>query len=164
MENSAGLGGRIRYFLGRLNDVRRGGVDECQFEPVKQDRIERMRIGVLADLRRRALEAGHDCITCACPLAPYDKIEHLVIPELGLAFTTSNCWHKADFPVYRRIHAARFTDAETLRMKKQVMSFNRRAARELLAAACAPPKRPRRYTTAWRISAARRWIGIKPPH
>lgn len=90
---------------------------------------------LLVDLRRRALEAGHDCITCACPLAPYDKIEHLVIPELGLAFTTSNCWHKADFPVYRRIHAARFTDAETLRMKKQVMSFNRRAARELLAEA-----------------------------
>lgn len=87
---------------------------------------------LLEDLRHRALEAGLDIITCACPLAPHDKLEHLLIPSLGLAFTTSNSWHKADFPVYRRIHAARFTDAEGLRSKRQILSFNRRAARELL--------------------------------
>ena len=89
------------------------------------------------ELRQRALAAGLDIITCACPLAPYDKIEHLLVPSLGLGFTTSNPWHKADFPVYRRIHAARFTDAEKLRLKRQLLSFNRRAARELLGEAVA---------------------------
>lgn len=92
---------------------------------------------LLGDLRRRALDAGLDIVTCACPLAPHDKLEHLLIPSLGLGFTTSNTWHKADFPVYRRIHAARFTDTDQLRQKKQILSFNRRAARELLAEAVA---------------------------
>lgn len=87
---------------------------------------------LMADLRIRALEAGLDIFTCACPLAPYDKLEHILIPSLGVAFTTSNSWHKADFPVYRRIHAARFLDGEALRAKRQILSFNRRAARELI--------------------------------
>ena len=90
---------------------------------------------LLADLRQRALDAGLDIITCACPLAPYDKLEHLIIPSLGLGFTTSNGWHKADYPVYRRVHAARFTDAEGMRSNRQILSFNRRAARELLGEA-----------------------------
>lgn len=90
---------------------------------------------LLAELRQRALDAGLDIITCACPLSPLDKIEHLLIPSIGVAFTTSNSWHKADFPVYRRIHAARFLDTEHLRAKRQILSFNRRAARELLSEA-----------------------------
>ena len=90
---------------------------------------------LLADLRQRALDAGLDIITCACPLAPYDKLEHLIIPSLGLGFTTSNGWHKADYPVYRRVHAARFTDAEGMRSERQILAFNRRAARELLGEA-----------------------------
>ena len=90
---------------------------------------------LLAQLRARALEAGLDIVSCACPLSPHEKLEHLVIPSLGLAFTTSNTWHKADFPVYRRIHAARFTDAARLRQKRPILSFNRRAARELLGEA-----------------------------
>ena len=87
---------------------------------------------LLAELRQRALDAGLNIVTCACPLAPHDKLEHLLIPDIGLGFTTSNGWHKADFPVYRRVHAARFTDAEGLRSKRQILSFNRRAARELI--------------------------------
>ena len=87
---------------------------------------------LLSELRQRALNAGLDIISCACPLSPHDKLEHLLIPSLGLGFTTSNPWHKADFPVYRRIHAARFVDTEKLRLKRQLLSFNRRAARELL--------------------------------
>lgn len=87
---------------------------------------------LLEELRRRALEAGLDVISCACPLFPDDKLEHLLIPSIGVGFTTSNPWHKADFPVYRRIHAARFTDLEGLRTRKQLLSFNRRAAKELL--------------------------------
>ncbi len=87
---------------------------------------------LLAEIRARALASGLRIITCACPLFPHDKLEHILIPSLGLGFTTSNQWHKADFPVYRRIHAARFTDADRLRQKRQILSFNRRAARELL--------------------------------
>ncbi|HIW73466.1 MAG TPA: hypothetical protein H9684_04015 [Firmicutes bacterium] len=90
---------------------------------------------LLEELRRRALEAGLDVISCACPLFPKEKLEHLLIPSIGVGFTTSNPWHKADFPVFRRIHAARFTDTEGLRSRRQLLSFNRRAARELLSEA-----------------------------
>lgn len=90
---------------------------------------------LLSELRRRALEAGYTVISCFCPLDPTGKLEHLLVPELGIGFTTSNPWHKADFPVYRRIHAARFTDLDALRQHKQRLSFNRRAAKELLGEA-----------------------------
>ncbi len=92
---------------------------------------------LLQELRHLALESGQHVITCACPLAPSDKIEHLLFPAQGVGFTLSNPWHCADFPVYRRIHASRFTDEDTLHQKRQRLAFNRRAARELLAEAVA---------------------------
>ena len=87
---------------------------------------------LINELRMRALDSGLDVLSCYCPLFPHDMPEHLLIPSIGLGFITSNTLHKADYPVYRRIHAARFTDAERLRMRRQLLSFNRRAARELV--------------------------------
>ncbi len=87
---------------------------------------------LLAELTRHAQAAGVDGIACPCPLAPDEGAEHLLFPSVGVGFTTSNVFHKADFPVYRRIHATRFLDTEALCAKRQLQSFNRRAARELL--------------------------------
>ncbi len=87
---------------------------------------------LINELKVRAMDAGYDVITCYCPIFPSDKPDHLLIPSIGIGFTTSNSWHKADFPVFRRIHSARFTDMERLRQRRQIMSFNRRAARELI--------------------------------
>ncbi len=94
---------------------------------------------LLNELARHAEAAGVDGIVCPCPLAPDAGAEHLLFPSVGVAFTTSNAFHQADYPVYRRIHATRFCDAARLREKRQIQSFNRRAARELLeqARACA---------------------------
>ncbi len=86
----------------------------------------------LAELSRHAQAAGIDGIACPCPLFPDDGPEHLLFPAIGVGFTTSNAFHHADFPVYRRIHATRFLDAEGLRAKRQRQFFNRRAAGELL--------------------------------
>ncbi len=94
-----------------------------------------------AEEQARAL--GWNCLTCVCPLDPA-RTEHLLIPEAGVAFTTSNSYHKADFPVYRRLHAARFLPAESLRGYRPRLSFERRAVRELLgeaASAAAEAKR-----------------------
>lgn len=87
---------------------------------------------LLSDLAQRAQQAGIDTIVCPCPLAPDDGPEHLLLPTIGVAFTVSNTFHSVDFPVYRRIHATRFMDNEQLHAKRQIQSFNRRAARELL--------------------------------
>lgn len=90
---------------------------------------------LLEELRSHALAAGQEIITCPCPLAPHDKIDHLLLPASGVGFTLSNPFHRADFPAYRRVHAARFTNEEALRQKRQRLAFDRRAARELLGEA-----------------------------
>jgi len=92
---------------------------------------------LLDELCTHAVTSGYEVIRCFNPLAPDAEPAHLLIPSLGLGFTTSNQWHRADFPIYRRIHAARFTDMEALRNNKPLMSFRRRAARELIGEAVA---------------------------
>ena len=89
----------------------------------------------LSEIARQAQKAGVDGIACPCPLAPEVGAEHLLFPSIGVGLITSHMFHKVDFPVYRRIHATRFYDAEQLRAKRQVATFNRRAAAELLAQA-----------------------------
>ncbi|WP_215533567.1 hypothetical protein [Solibaculum mannosilyticum] len=90
---------------------------------------------LLAQLRSYALAAGHDIISCFCSMSPHDKLDHVLIPSLGLGFVTSNSWHEPHLTPYRRIHLQRFTDTERLRLKRQRISFNRRAVRELIGEA-----------------------------
>ena len=90
---------------------------------------------ILAVVRACALELGHDIITAHCPFSPAEKIDHILIPALSLCFTTANSYH-AIAGEERRIHARRFMSAPALRAKKQRLSFNRRAARELIVGAC----------------------------
>lgn len=92
---------------------------------------------LLSELEKAATADGKRCIACPCPLFPNDGPEHLLLPELGLAFTTSNSFHKVDFPIFRRIHASRFLDTERLRRHRQRLSFLRRAAAEVLREATA---------------------------
>jgi len=89
---------------------------------------------IMNTVRAVALESGQDIISCCCPFSPDDKIDHIILPDIGLCFTTANRYH--DFGgSERRIHARRFAPAGALRLKKQRLSFNRRAARELIAGA-----------------------------
>lgn len=85
-------------------------------------------------LRAQLLETGVDIVTCFSPLSQ-DAPSHILIPSLGVGFLTSNSRENVDFPVFRRIHAARFLDNDLLRAKKQQLRFNRRAASEMLGEA-----------------------------
>ena len=89
----------------------------------------------LHKLRHSLLESGLELICCYCPISPFEKIEHILVPELRLGFVTSNKWHPLDFEDGRTIHARRFTNLEKLSVRKQRISFNRRAAQELTDAA-----------------------------
>ena len=40
-----------------------------------------------------AVYRGFDVEAYYCPMDPKRKIEHLLIPEIGVAFTTTNKWH-----------------------------------------------------------------------
>lgn len=87
----------------------------------------------LSALRSHALENGHNIITCYCPFFPHSKIDHLLFPELGLALMTENRFHDISaLTPDRRIHAKRFLDAEVLRRYKKRLSFNQKAAAQMI--------------------------------
>lgn len=87
---------------------------------------------ILNALRSRALESGLDIISCYCPLSPFEKLEHLFIPSLQLGFMTSNDFHHPDVVPYKVIRSRRFTDEETLKKSRRRLTFNRKAAQQLL--------------------------------
>lgn len=86
---------------------------------------------VMSVIRKHALDMGYEIYTCLCSLLPEQKIEHIIIPELSIAFCNTNRYIQYE-ECDRRIHARRFTDTAMLRQKKQRLTFNRRAVKELL--------------------------------
>ena len=65
---------------------------------------------MLRILREKALARGLRTITCYCPMAPHDKIDHLLLPSARVAFVTDNQYHPLAFEGARRIHCDRFCD------------------------------------------------------
>lgn len=84
---------------------------------------------LLSVLREKAVAAGLHVISCNCPMS--QGPEHLLIPELSIAFVTSNSHHRAEGKACRHINIKRFMDCDALRLKKARMGFDRRASREL---------------------------------
>ncbi len=87
---------------------------------------------MMSVIRRYALDAGYSVITCPCALFPERKIDHIMIPQRSLAFTSVNGFLPITVDTNRRIHARRFRDGEGMNSKKQRLRFNRRASEELL--------------------------------
>ena len=88
-------------------------------------------------IRAEALARGHHIITCPCAMHPEDKIDHILIPELRLAFLTDNRWHPVQLPGVQAVRCTRFLDRENLAAYRARLRFNERAAAELLEQACA---------------------------
>ena len=87
--------------------------------------------GLLEVLCRGAVAAGHDVIACPSPLFP-ERLEHLLIPDLGLAFLTSS----PDLPVpgkpYRRLRLDAMAEPETMRRFKHRLKLSRKVSAALL--------------------------------
>ncbi len=90
---------------------------------------------LLVALRGLALAAGYDIITCYCPLSPFDKIEHLFIPDLKLGFMTFNRFHAPAATPYRVVNARRFTDMEKLGLRKKRLTYNLKGATQMISEA-----------------------------
>ena len=83
-------------------------------------------------IRAEALARGYHIITCPCAMHPEDKIDHLFIPALHLAFLTDNRWHPIRLPGVQAVRCTRFVDRENLSGYRARLRFNERAAAELL--------------------------------
>ncbi len=85
-------------------------------------------------VRKIALSRGHSIITVKNAFLPNEITDHILIPDLSLAFVCENEYIAFE-PQDRRIHARRFYNTTQLHALKARMRFNRRAFRELLSAA-----------------------------
>ncbi len=83
-----------------------------------------------SELRKAALSANSSIITCYNTIIP-SKIDHILLPEQSLAFTTENRYTHPE-GITKRIHARRFCDMAAMGEKRETLKFNRKAAEELL--------------------------------
>lgn len=87
---------------------------------------------LMEQLRAEALSRGYTIITCPCAMHPEEKIDHILIPSLGLAFLTDNSWHPIQLPGQQTVRCTRFCDRAHLAGYRARLRFNHRAAEELL--------------------------------
>lgn len=90
---------------------------------------------MLSEIKNNALRLGVDVIACYCPLFPHEKLEHLIVPECGVAFMTSNYANRLKLTPTKVINSMRFLDTESLKAHRQRLRFNKRASAELLGEA-----------------------------
>ncbi|WMJ82821.1 hypothetical protein ACS3UN_01735 [Oscillospiraceae bacterium LTW-04] len=86
---------------------------------------------LLKALHKRALNCNCHVICGYSPLAPFERLEQLIFPELSLAFLTANERLMVTCEPQRIINARRFTNKEILATHKNRIAFNRKAARQM---------------------------------
>lgn len=86
---------------------------------------------MLASLLAGAVAAGHDVVACPSPMAP-DRLEHLLIPSLSLAFLSSSPALPYTGRPYRRIRLDAMADGELLRQQKPRLRFARKVSAALI--------------------------------
>ena len=80
--------------------------------------------------------AGYDVIACPSPMAP-DRLEHLIVPGLSLAFRSASPARPYDRRPYRRIRVDAMADAELVRRNKARLRFSRKVSAALVEEAVA---------------------------
>ncbi|MBR6408551.1 MAG: hypothetical protein IKS19_08245 [Clostridia bacterium] len=81
---------------------------------------------LLGEIRRCAIAAGYDVVSCMSPLFG-EVTEHLLIPSAGLSLVTVNKFLKAPREGCRCINTRRFLDAQKLYGHKVRIGFNKKA-------------------------------------
>ena len=89
---------------------------------------------IMAAVRDYALTAGYEIITLKSPFLPDLFIDHVIIPELSLAFVRENGRLRFETDE-RRIHARRFVNSKQLHLSRKRIHFNQKAAGQLLLSA-----------------------------
>lgn len=85
---------------------------------------------LLTHLLSGAAAAGHDVVACPSPMAP-DRLEHLLIPGLSLAFLSASPALPYNKRPARRIHIDAMVDAELARRNKARLRFSRKVSSAL---------------------------------
>ncbi len=101
---------------------------------VIEDRYGAVANAFMNTVKKIALSRGHEIITLKNPFLPSRITDHILIPELSLAFVREyEYMHFSDS--HRRLHSRRFEDINLLKSVRSRTTFNRRLSRELLLSA-----------------------------
>ncbi len=86
---------------------------------------------MLVHLLAGITSAGYDVVACPCPMSP-ERLEHLIVPQLSLAFLS--CSPAAPFPgrPYRRIRLDAMVGAELLRRSRPRLRFSKKIVGTLM--------------------------------
>lgn len=87
---------------------------------------------LLRPISEEAARRGYDVIACPDPRSPDAGPEHLVIPELSLAFVTANTDHPYEGEVVRTINLDRYLHVDLIRKNRSRLRFTRRCEEALL--------------------------------
>lgn len=85
---------------------------------------------LLTHLLSAVTAAGYDVVACPSPMAP-DRLEHLLIPELSLAFLSASPALPYGKRPARRIHMDAMADPELARRNKARLRFSRKVSSAL---------------------------------
>ena len=89
----------------------------------------------LRDFATVTSNKGYDVIVSECTLFSPATYEHLLIPELKIAFLSNNALNHFSFENAKNINFLRFYKKDILSHKKQRLSFNKKACEDLLGEA-----------------------------
>lgn len=103
----------------------------CENVTVICDRTGACARHIVDRVRRYALSAGYDVISCLCPLNIESGAEHLIIPELKTGIFVCKYFHKCDFEKSRRVSSRRFLIPSETETKKR-MDFSLKAYKRLM--------------------------------
>ena len=104
----------------------------CERRIVLHDDIGLAAGAITAGLCAAALENGYHTVQCLCPLAPGRKLDHILLPELGLGVFTSNPRHPFPHENAKHVQCVRFFSKNGLQLHKNRVRFTRRAQNEML--------------------------------
>ncbi len=86
---------------------------------------------LLTHLAAGIMAAGYDVVACPSPLFP-SRLEHLLVPELSLAFVTSTPSLPYEKRPFRRIRVDVMADADLLHRSRPRLRFGRKVAAALV--------------------------------
>lgn len=95
---------------------------------------------IMKYIRAAAISRGYNIIALKNPLLPDELTDHILIPELSLAFLRESEYMNFDTAV-RRIHARRFINNSAIKKYRSRMLFGDKISRRLLLGACATLKK-----------------------
>ena len=87
---------------------------------------------MLSPILEAAVSARQEVYACYCPMNPEHKLEHLLLPGLGVAFVTSSDIYPYDGKPFRRVRLDACLDIERLRGQRPRLRFLRKTERALM--------------------------------